>query len=166
MATKFAAGAKSAKVVLVDDAQDLSLAGVEFILQLSSNCQLIACGDPDTASLGFRAAAGGFVAELRKNRKNLCGGRANQPYQSANGCEWPDGAASSNAYPPPRPFDIDPNPMQNPALMSFHSLTTRYRKLITLQVSFAGSESPKAGIGGKCALWQEPECSSISYPVT
>jgi superfamily I DNA/RNA helicase/RecB family exonuclease len=71
MATKFAAGAKSAKVVLVDDAQDLSLAGVEFILQLSSTCQLIACGDPDTASLGFRAAAGGFVAGLRKNRKNL-----------------------------------------------------------------------------------------------
>jgi len=71
MATKFAAGAKSARVVLVDDAQDLSLAGVEFILQLSSTCQLIACGDPDTASLGFRAAAGGFVAELRKKRNNL-----------------------------------------------------------------------------------------------
>jgi superfamily I DNA/RNA helicase/RecB family exonuclease len=71
MATKFAAGAKSAKVVLVDDAQDLSLAGVEFILQLAGSCQLIACGDPDTASLGFRAAAGGFVSELRKKRKNL-----------------------------------------------------------------------------------------------
>lgn len=71
LASKFAAGSKNAKLILVDDAQDLSLAGVEFILQLASSCQLIVCGDPDTASLGFRAAAGGFASELRKNRPTL-----------------------------------------------------------------------------------------------
>lgn len=71
MASSLTAGSKNTKLILVDDAQDLSLAGVEFILRLANSAQLIVCGDPDTASLGFRAAAGGFVSGLRKKKANL-----------------------------------------------------------------------------------------------
>lgn len=63
-ATGALAGYSPPRIVLVDDAQDLSNAGIKFLLQLSENSRLVVFGDPDSASLGFRSA-GGFIPETR-----------------------------------------------------------------------------------------------------
>ena len=54
-ATGALAGYSPPRIVLVDDAQDLSNAGIKFLLQLSENSRLVVFGDPDSASLGFRS---------------------------------------------------------------------------------------------------------------
>ncbi len=69
-ATKALRDYSSPAHVIVDDAQDLSTAGITFLLQLAEKSKLVVFGDPDSASLGFRAS-GGFVVSLRDNRADL-----------------------------------------------------------------------------------------------
>lgn len=57
-------------IVIVDDAQDLSAGGIRFLLKLAEHSKLVVFGDPDSASLGFRAS-GGFVASLRAARAGV-----------------------------------------------------------------------------------------------
>jgi len=69
-ATKALTGYSAPAHVLVDDAQDLSAAGINFLLRLAEKSKLVVFGDPDSASLGFRAS-GSFGASLKANRVDL-----------------------------------------------------------------------------------------------
>lgn len=52
--------------VLVDDAQDLSRAGLELVKRLSETANLALFGDPDSSVLGFRSGVSeGFVGEFK-----------------------------------------------------------------------------------------------------
>ena len=62
---------KPPRVLLLDDAQDISLAGLELVSRISSQAQLIVVGDPDSVTMGFRASAGAFVEFFVKNRPEL-----------------------------------------------------------------------------------------------
>ena len=57
--------------VLVDDAQDLSTAGLELLKTLSGTVVLVLFGDPDAAIQGFRAAEPGEFLALAKNKHFL-----------------------------------------------------------------------------------------------
>ena len=52
------------KYLLVDDAQDLSPAGLRLIKKLSEAATSFVFGDPDAAVLGFRSGAKSFVADF------------------------------------------------------------------------------------------------------
>lgn len=53
-----------AKYLLVDDAQDLSPAGLKLVGALQQDATTFIFGDPDAAVLGFRSAAESFVAQF------------------------------------------------------------------------------------------------------
>lgn len=58
------------KVVLVDDAVDISMAGLEFIRKLAIDKALVIFGDPDLSTQGFRSAgAAAFIEAFPESRK-------------------------------------------------------------------------------------------------
>lgn len=58
--------------VLVDDAQDLSQAGLELVLELSEGRRLVIFGDPDSATNAFRSAdPGEFLAAFSRRSKQV-----------------------------------------------------------------------------------------------
>lgn len=67
-ATKHVNKFPTPKIIVVDDAQDLSLTGLWLVSKLQSGGALVLVGDPDVATLGFRSAAGMFVDFFRKNQ--------------------------------------------------------------------------------------------------
>ncbi len=61
----------AAKWVVVDDAQDVSRAGLSLIAKLSQAANLVMFGDPDSSVLGFRSAVQeGFVGEFKAAKKH------------------------------------------------------------------------------------------------
>lgn len=59
------------KWVLVDDAQDLSRAGLALVAKLSESANLVLFGDPDSSVLGFRSGVQeGFVGEFQQAKKH------------------------------------------------------------------------------------------------
>ena len=65
-------GFADCKFVLVDDAVDFSIAGLEFIKQLSSKKSLVLFGDPDVSTQGFRSAgAAAFIERFPEAQKTF-----------------------------------------------------------------------------------------------
>lgn len=61
-----------AKFVLVDDAQDISRAGLQLISAISKDKNLVLFGDPDSSVLGFRSGlSDGFMAFFPQNKKHF-----------------------------------------------------------------------------------------------
>ena len=59
------------KWVLVDDAQDLSRAGLSLVSKLAEVANLVLFGDPDSSVLGFRSSVQeGFVREFKSAHKH------------------------------------------------------------------------------------------------
>ncbi len=59
------------KWVLVDDAQDLSRAGLALVAKLSKTANVVLFGDPDASVLGFRSGVQeGFVGEFRLAKRH------------------------------------------------------------------------------------------------
>ena len=68
--------------VLVDDAQDLSRAGLELVKKLAENSNLVLFGDPDSSVMGFRSGVlEGFVGEFAAAARHYLStaARFNQP---------------------------------------------------------------------------------------
>lgn len=62
----------NAKFVLVDDAQDISRAGLQLIGEISKGKNLVLFGDPDSSVLGFRSGLSeGFLAFFPQNKKHF-----------------------------------------------------------------------------------------------
>ena len=64
VATQHLASYPKPKYVLIDDAQDLSEAGLKLALALSASSKLILFGDPDAAVAGFRSSGESFAAKF------------------------------------------------------------------------------------------------------
>ncbi len=64
-------GHATTKWVLVDDAQDLSRAGLSLVSKLAEMANLVLFGDPDSSVLGFRSSVQeGFVGEFKSANKH------------------------------------------------------------------------------------------------
>jgi superfamily I DNA/RNA helicase/RecB family exonuclease len=58
-------GHTSHRLVVVDDAQELTKAGIDFLKRITKDKALVVFGDPDAAVLGFRSGlVGGFVEQF------------------------------------------------------------------------------------------------------
>lgn len=58
------------KVLLIDDAQDLSEAGLQLVEKLAADCMTFVFGDPDASVLGFRSAGESFVGRFQNLAKH------------------------------------------------------------------------------------------------
>jgi superfamily I DNA/RNA helicase len=61
------------KFLLVDDAQDLSPAGLKFLRKLAARTTSFIFGDPDAAVLGFRSGAESFISEFPEHVRHYLG---------------------------------------------------------------------------------------------
>lgn len=67
MPTLFGGNFPSYKIVMIDEAQDLSPLNHALLRKLCRNSRVIAVGDPNQAIYGFRGAMSGSMAEMREH---------------------------------------------------------------------------------------------------